>query len=292
MHPETHRSPECPAGVEAPRDLVNAVRSLSHVAGHGQEVQEVRHLDRVAAVLEGDGPGGSAAHACVAARVGGRVSAIRAPAPRFDEVDGRVVAVELRRPLARRCHEAIDELGLSVDDLAQAERLPHAITAEHGTLDQGFGLVALDLLEIVLEVLELQREAGGVAGPLLGCEQLVDGQARQCGDIHRARGRNRSQPREFGQLAHGREILRDAPAVAVLIRRIQVGDDVSVAQVLRKLGVLVERGGQREGFPRFSGPSASRRGSDSSRPDPGSSRPRTRPPRLRQGLETWRCRAR
>src|SRR5436190_1652393 len=83
-------------------------------------------------------------------RVGRRVSAIRAPAPRFDEVDGRVVAVELRQPSGRGRHQAIDELRLSVDDFAEAKRLSHAIASDHGTLDQGSFAVALDLLEIIL----------------------------------------------------------------------------------------------------------------------------------------------
>src|SRR5262245_10455074 len=64
--PQAHRSPECSAGVEAPGDLMDAVRGLPRVTRHRKKVQEVRHLDWVTAVGERDDPGGSTAHARVA----------------------------------------------------------------------------------------------------------------------------------------------------------------------------------------------------------------------------------
>jgi hypothetical protein len=44
-------------------------------------------------------------------------------------------------------------------------------------------------------------------------------------------------------------MLPHAPAVAILVRGAQIGDDVALTQILRQLGVLIERGGQRERLP-------------------------------------------
>src|SRR2546423_6428321 len=55
--PQAHRSAERSAGVVASGDLMDAVGGLPGVAGHGLEVQEVRHLDGIASVGEGDEPG-------------------------------------------------------------------------------------------------------------------------------------------------------------------------------------------------------------------------------------------
>ena len=60
--PQAHRSPERPAELRPPGDLVDALRRLPDVAGHGQEVQEVRHLDRLPPFSKGTVPAASAAH--------------------------------------------------------------------------------------------------------------------------------------------------------------------------------------------------------------------------------------
>ncbi len=79
------------------------------------------------------------------------------------------------------------------------------------------------------------------------CDALV----RQRGDIDLARVGDRSQPRKLAQFVDGREMLLHAAAIAILVRRAQIGDDVALTQLLRKLAALIECGGQREEFRGF-----------------------------------------
>ena len=67
----------------------------------------------------------------------------------------------------------------------------------------------------------------------------------------RARRRNRPQPRELAQLAHRREVFLHSAAVAIFIRRIQIGDEVPLTQILCELGLLVEQSGKRERLSGF-----------------------------------------
>ena len=169
--PQADRRAERPARVEAAGDLVDAIQGLARVAGHRQEIHEVRHLNRIAAIGEGDRYGVSAAHPRVAAGVDGTVSAVRTPVSRVDEVDGRVIAIEWRWRPARRRHEAVHELRLPVDDLAVAQSLSHAVAVDDGGFDHGIGLVAKDLFEIVPEILQFQRETRGIARRIFGDEE-------------------------------------------------------------------------------------------------------------------------
>src|SRR5262249_25061866 len=124
---QANRSAKRTAGVETPGNLMDAVPRQTGIAGHGREMHEVRHLDRIAPVDEGNNASGSAAHSHVATGVGGAVSAMRAPVPRMNNVDRRIVSVKRRRSVAPRGgHETVDEFRLPIDNFAEVQCLSHA----------------------------------------------------------------------------------------------------------------------------------------------------------------------
>src|SRR3954468_11374988 len=126
---QADRSPKGTAGVEAPGNLMDAVAGQTRIAGHGREMHEVRHLNRIAPVDERNDASGSAAHSHVAMGVGGTVSAIRAPVARVDDVDRRIIAVKRWRSVAQRGgHKTADQLRLPIDNFAQAQCLSHAVS--------------------------------------------------------------------------------------------------------------------------------------------------------------------
>src|SRR5262249_56318335 len=117
------------AGVETRGNVMDAVPRQTGIAGHGREMHEVRHLDRIAPVDEGNNASGSAAHSHVATGVGGAVSAIRAPVPRMNNVDRRIVSVKRRGAVAPRGgHEKVEGVPRPLGNLPEGKGVSHVAT--------------------------------------------------------------------------------------------------------------------------------------------------------------------
>jgi hypothetical protein len=97
------------------------------------------------------------------------------------------------------------------------------------------------LLDVVLQILDFDRKRAGFFRFLERSQDDLRVFLRERDEIGVARSGDRAETREFTEIIDAGKVLLHAAAETLLVRRIEVGDDVAIAQMRRKLVVVVAR---------------------------------------------------